>query len=131
MTFGSFQSPTINQAGEVMVHGLLTVGGDVTNFNNNGIWLVDPDGQWRLVARAGDQVEGMASGVRYYYFLSDPLQYEGGVIVPVKLQGSGLRPKTISNTPVAPLSLGGDVDGDGKIGGAESLFILGQCAGPL
>lgn len=90
VTFGSFQSPTINQAGEVMVHGLLTVGGDVTNFNNNGVWLVDPDGQWRLVARAGDQVEGMAGGVRYNYFLSDPLQYEGGVIVPVKLQGSGV-----------------------------------------
>ena len=58
--FSSFSNPVLDDAGQVAFRSFLT-GSDVDSSNDEGIWRGGP-GSLSLVARAGSQAPGTASG---------------------------------------------------------------------
>lgn len=91
LVFDYFRAPTINNAGEVMVHGYLPRVGDVSWQNDNGFWLVDSLNQWRKIARAGDDVPGLGAGVLFSGISPDPLQFEpSGVVYRAQVKGTNI-----------------------------------------
>jgi PEP-CTERM motif len=60
--FSEFNSPVLNNAGQIAFQGLLfNGGGGVNNTNDTGLWSGTP-GTIGLVARTGDQAPGYAAG---------------------------------------------------------------------
>ncbi len=51
--FDRFDSLAFNSAGQVMFRGFLA-GAAVTDSNDRGVWVTDPDGQLHLIVREGD-----------------------------------------------------------------------------
>ena len=91
LVFDYFGAPTIDNAGDVMVHGYLPKVGGVSWQNYYGYWLVDPTGQWRKITRAGDEVPGMGAGVLFASISPDPLQFEsGGVVYRAQIKGTNI-----------------------------------------
>lgn len=65
--FRSFRVSMINDAGQILVPGILE-GPGVDTSNDDGLWIREPSGETRLVARAGDPVPGRAPDVLFSRF---------------------------------------------------------------
>ena len=59
-TYGSFNAPVLNDAGQTAFGGVLALGGGVTSSNDHGIWS-EGSGSLGLVAREGHLAPGTAS----------------------------------------------------------------------
>ncbi len=57
--FENFSTYALNEAGQLAVAATLELGtGGVDSTNNSGLWLIDPEGVSRLIARKGDTLAG-------------------------------------------------------------------------
>ncbi|MCA9229399.1 MAG: hypothetical protein KDA57_02000 [Planctomycetales bacterium] len=57
--FSDFSNYALNENGQLVVAATLEIGiGGVDSSNDSGLWLIDPDGVSRLVAREGDTLDG-------------------------------------------------------------------------
>ena len=88
VNYSSFDTPALNDAGQVAYRAVLT-GTGVTSANNTAIYaggLASP----QLVAREGNAAPGAGAGVNYSFFLTPVLSDAGQVAYLTILTGSGV-----------------------------------------
>jgi hypothetical protein len=89
VNFNQFQWPVLmNGAGQSAFIGNLA-GAGVTTLNNSGLWIERPSGL-ALVARTGDQVPGMPSGV-VFSEISNPVMNSDRIVFRSHLSGPGIN----------------------------------------
>lgn len=117
-SFSDFDTVTVNSQGLVAVKASLQIGGNVTESNDEGLWLLNPSGCGILVAREGDQLAGHT--IAELNFLGDSgsndgrrsgLNDQGQLVFQANfaLGGSGLF---LFSPYTADFDLDGDVDSD-------------------
>lgn len=88
--FGAFDSPLLNDRGEIAFRGYLQVGpGGATYENSIGIWGPDADGDLTLRVWSGDSVPEVAPPARFAGFYGIHLNEEGELALHAEVDGGG------------------------------------------
>ncbi|MEA3188359.1 MAG: hypothetical protein QOD99_2189, partial [Chthoniobacter sp.] len=135
--FQDFSIPTLNSAGQSAFVGFLT-GSGVNSTNSSGIWT-GTSGNLQLLARAGDNAPGTASGVNFNIFQGDSttpqINASGQNAFSAYLSGTGVSEP---NDTGIWLGKPGNVklvarEGDAALGTNNSNLVFGdmQTTGPL
>ena len=133
VVFSSLGTRVITNSGIVLLKATVK-GAGIDDSNNNGFWVGYP-GDLQLVIREGQQVPGMAEGIRFASFLNDStlrLNSSGEFIITKTITGPDI---TEANNRVLLYGQGDQIvvllrQGDPAPGMAEGIFI-GYLNNPL
>jgi hypothetical protein len=87
--FNWFSAPSINSRGEILFTGYLAAP-DITTPNYSGAWVTDIEGNFRLVAHAGQEVPGMEPDQSFQSVRAAAINAAGQVVVEGTFRWDGI-----------------------------------------